>query len=263
MSDPIHLLNPAASWSGLPAVARARVRFASTWRGEPVLQGSYACNYGLHVGDVPETVMARRLALAAHHGISPVWMKQIHGTQCARLNATHASNPPEDAVVADAAYTTEPGVAAVIMTADCLPVLLTDHRGRAVAAAHCGWRGLLDGILEQVLSAFAADGLLDGPLHAWLGPCIGPESFEVGAEVYDAYCRADPLHAVAFKSLDGSANKWMADLQVLAVQRLQRHAEVVVDRDLRDTFRHPNLNSFRRNRITGRQASLIWLDTGH
>lgn len=252
-------------WPGLPAHLHARIGFLTTGRAESTGQSTYAFNLGLHVGDTPDAVLQRRTHLATHHRIAPVWMKQVHGCACVTLQAQ--DSVPHDALTADAAFTQHAGVAAVVMTADCLPVLLTDAQGRAVAAAHCGWRGLLDGVLDSVIDQFETAGLLDGPLHAWLGPCIGPASFEVGDSVRSAYVKADPAWGNAFRPIPGGLRdegrykpgKWLADLPELARHALQRRHPVTVDWDGRDTYTDPNLNSFRRNPVTGRQASLIWL----
>lgn len=248
------------NWDSLPPNLRLRIGFQTTWRAEHAGQSVYAHNFGLHVGDDAGSVLQRRVALAQALKVAPVWMTQVHGIECARL-----AGPPDDhtdTVTADAAWTTQPGVAAAIMTADCLPVLVTDHHGRAVAAAHCGWRGLLDGVLQNTVASFADHRFLDGPLHAWLGPCIGPESFEVGNDVRDAFMARHPQCAHFFSpSVAASGDKWLADLQGIAAHMLNVSTPTVISRDKRDTFRDPRLNSFRRDRITGRQVSLIWIKT--
>lgn len=250
-------------WPTLPADVRSRIGFAATDRNESAGASVYALNFGLHVNDDAAQVLERRRALALQCGAVPVWMTQVHGTECAILQQVPVHH--EDALTADAAWTRTSGVAATVMTADCLPVLMVDHKGRAVAAAHGGWRGLLDGVLQSTLQAFKAAGMLDGPLHAWLGPCIGPSSFEVGADVRDAFIANSPAFAAFFqqKMADplhhGTPAKWTADLQAIARTILQDHCDCIISSDPRDTFADPMLHSYRRDKITGRQASLIWI----
>jgi polyphenol oxidase len=245
------------AWPSLPEVARQRIGFASTHRGNPVADSVYGFNVGLHVGDEANRVLHRRASLALSLKAQPVWMRQVHGSECAVLDSTTPTH--EDCISADAAFATVPGVAAVVMTADCLPVLIADGKGTAVAAVHCGWRGLLNGVIESTLSRFAAQGLIERDLYAWLGPCIGAASFEVGSEVHHAFVARHQHHEICFQPHPVNSGKWLCDLQGLARLILQRNASVVIDADRRDTFRDPDFNSFRRNPVTGRQASLIWL----
>lgn len=175
-------------------------------------------NLGDHVGDEPAAVAANRAALATALAAQPVFMQQVHGVAVADLDAT-----PTDSTVADAGLTTQRGVAVTIMVADCLPVLLTDVQGRAVAAAHAGWRGLAGqggvGVLETTVAALREREGDEAVLMAWLGPCIGPTAFEVGAEVREAFCAHDAGASVCFQP-DVAPGKHWADLPGLARRRL-------------------------------------------
>jgi len=174
-------------------------------------------NLGDHVGDSPQSTQVNRQRLHDTLGTRPVFLKQVHGVQSVLLD-----NASEDGAEADACISVAPGVACTIMVADCLPVLMCDASGRWVAAAHAGWRGLAGdtghGVLEALLAAAPlCDTEPDGIL-VWLGPCIGPQAFEVGAEVVAAFCDRDPAAAGLFKPLPN--NKWLADLAGLARLRL-------------------------------------------
>ena len=208
--------------------APARVRAVCTTRAGGVSVAPFdSLNLGDHVRDDPVAVATNRRALQQAIAARPVFLQQVHGIAVATLDA---GTP--DATIADAAVTAAPGVACTIMVADCLPVLLTDREGSAVAAAHAGWRGLAGeggkGVLESVLESFwhfpsversqpAMKKVASNTL-AWLGPCIGPQAFEVGAEVRDAFCAADARAARCFTALGGG--KFLADLPGLARQRL-------------------------------------------
>ena len=208
--------------------APARVRAVCTTRlGGVSLAPFDSLNLGDHVRDDPAAVAANRQVLHAAIGARPVFLQQVHGVDVAVLDAGTL-----DGTVADACVTGMPGVACTIMVADCLPVLLTDRGGRRVAAAHAGWRGLAgegcDGVLESVLKSFWQYPGVDRSQFAtekeasetlvWLGPCIGPQAFEVGAEVRDAFCATQTGAASCFTSLGGG--KYLADLAGLARQRL-------------------------------------------
>jgi polyphenol oxidase len=176
-------------------------------------------NLGDHVGDLPHNVQVNRQRLQAAVGTRLVFLKQVHGLHSVVLAAAS-----EDGVQADACVTTEAGVACTIMVADCLPVLLCDAAGRWVAAAHAGWRGLAGedgtGVLEALLNTGSLRGTPPSDILVWLGPCIGPQAFEVGPEVRAALSDKDPAADVFFKPL--SPGKWLADLAGLARLRLQR-----------------------------------------
>jgi len=171
-------------------------------------------NLGDHVRDEPLAVAGNRERLAAFTSPArPVFLQQVHGTQVVRL----APDMP-DGIVADACVVQGPGVAATIMVADCLPVLFAHASGTAVAAAHAGWRGLVDGVLEVTAHALR-NAAGEGEIMAWLGPCIGPRVFEVGAEVCEAFVAVDHGAAAHFWPL--GKGKFLADLPALARRRLR------------------------------------------
>lgn len=195
----------------VPAGVRA---LCSTRVGGVSLPPFDSFNLGDHVRDDPAAVTANRAALAGLTAPArPVFLQQVHGTA-----VCHLDTATPDASVADAALVTTPGVAATIMVADCLPVLFAHASGRAVAAAHAGWRGLVGGVLEASVQALHASAG-PGEVIAWLGPAIGPTAFEVGDEVREAFVAADAAAARHFDA-HTSAGKWWADLPALARQRL-------------------------------------------
>lgn len=215
--------------------ASAQVHALCSTRAGGVSTGAFASmNLGAHVGDAPQAVAInrQRLQSALQHttpGARPVFLNQVHGASVLEL-ACGVS----DGACADAAVTSCAGLACTILVADCLPVLITDRQGRAVAAAHAGWRGLAGGVLESVLESFKALALMNRVLDAtqirangvlaaadllvWLGPCIGPQAFEVGAEVREAFCAVNAQAAAHFSPQAGG--KYLADLPALARQRL-------------------------------------------
>jgi len=176
-------------------------------------------NLGDHVGDLARSIQVNRQRLQDTMGTRPVFLKQVHGVDSVLLDASSM-----DGTVADACIAVGAGVACTIMVADCLPVLMCDTDGRWVAAAHAGWRGLAGvegvGVLESLLDAGALKDSSPQDILVWLGPCIGPQAFEVGPEVRAAFCAFDPSAAAFFKPTAG--DKWLADLAGLARFRLQR-----------------------------------------
>lgn len=231
--------------------APANVRALQTTRRGGVSSSPWGgFNLGDHVGDDPVQVAANRAALRRHLPDGPGWLKQVHG-----IAAVDLADCPK-AVEADASYSRVAGQVCVVMTADCLPVLFCDRAGTVVAAAHAGWRGLLDGILEATLDAMSADA---GEILAWLGPAIGPEAFEVGDEVRTAFVARDPAAAVAFRT--GQPGKWLADLEVLARQRLvQAGVTAIHGGGMCTVSDAERFFSYRRDGQTGRMATLIWLE---
>lgn len=200
------------------------VRAVFTTRRGGVSAGPWeSMNLGDHVGDVPQQVANNRALLAQAMAVTPVFLQQVHGTAVLTIDAKTADGQPADAAVAS-----QPGVACTIMVADCLPVLLSTLDGSVVAAAHAGWRGLAgqhgSGILEQTFKSFCALAHM-APAQAaintiaWLGPCIGPTAFEVGAEVRAAFVDSHPGAAACFTA--AAPGKYLADLAGLARLRLQ------------------------------------------
>lgn len=209
-------------------------------------------NLGDHVGDDGVTVAANRhrvgelLRLPAE----PLWLEQVHGTVVSGMDNRNC-HPQADASVA-----LKPNQVSIVMTADCLPVLFCDRAGTRVASAHAGWRGLCDGVLENTIEQLdcAADDIL-----VWLGPAIGPEQFEVGDEVRAAFMQHDVRAEEAFVPGD-QPGKWLADIYLLARQRLQQQGiEHIYGGGLCTVSDSERFFSYRRDSQTGRMASLIWL----
>ncbi|MGK3144612.1 purine nucleoside phosphorylase YfiH [Pantoea sp. C2G6] len=232
--------------------APSRVRACSTQRQGGISASPWdALNLGGHVGDNPEDVKRNRQLLVEKAGLPamPQWLDQVHATDVVGL-----SSAGETPLRGDACITTEPGVVCAIMTADCLPVLFCSDDGHEVAAAHAGWRGLCAGVLENTLAQFRSP---PDRIHAWLGPAIGPEAFEVGAEVRQAFMAQDSRAAHAFRP---AGEKYYADIWQLARLRLHAAGVSSVSADSRCTYtERDDFFSFRRDRITGRMATLIWL----
>lgn len=236
------------------------------WRDGAVLPGGM--NLGLHTGDDPAHVAENRARLLALAGQpDAAWLEQVHGAQIVRADEVIAAAPAAAAPVrADASVTDRAGAVCVVMVADCLPVLLCDAQGRAVGAAHAGWRGLAAGIVEQTAARVAT--LAGGDaceLHAFLGPAIGPRAFEVGADVRDAFLDTAPQSEHdetrrAFVALDGAPGKFLADLYALARLRLARAGVAHVSGGTACTVaERERYYSYRRDRVTGRMAAAIWL----
>ncbi len=217
--------------------------------------GGGGLNLGTHVGDAPPSVAANRQRLRALLPAEPAWLRQVHGVRVIdAAGAGAAAEPPE----ADASISTAPGVVCAIMTADCLPVLLADEQGRVVGAAHAGWRGLAGGVLQATVEAMRDAGA--GRVLAWLGPAIGPGEFEVGEDVVRAFAGFGDEAARAFRPRPGSAGKHLADLPALARLALAEAGVTDVAGGTHCTVGEPGeFYSFRRDRVTGRMASLIWI----
>ena len=217
-------------------------------------RGAYASlNLGDHVGDDPAAVAANRNFVRQHVGGEPAWLNQVHGTRVVdAAEFVGVAIPPE----ADASFARRPGAACVVMTADCLPVLFCDTAGTVVAAAHAGWRGLQGGVLEATVAAMGVPGC---DVMVWLGPAIGPQAFEVGGEVRDAFMANAPEAAEAFKP--AANGKWLADIYLLARQRLARLGVTrVFGGGFCTVSETERIFSYRRDGQTGRMASLIWLN---
>lgn len=261
------LLTPV--WPGLPA----NVTAISTLRAGGVSRAPYdapgidneqagsahgGLNLGTHVGDRVDDVFENRQRLQSVLPGPPAWLNQVHGS--AVLDAAKVGLC---APAADASFTTQRDTVCVVMTADCLPVLFSDRQGRVVAAAHAGWRGLAHGVLGCTVQAMRDAGA--GDILAWLGPAIGPSHFEVGQDVVQAFLNSAPdaeaaaqVHA-AFAPMASAAGKYLADIYVLARHMLAREGVVAVSGGTRCTVSEAaRFYSYRRDGITGRQASLIW-----
>ena len=200
-------------------------------------------------------VATNRLRLRRLLGLpgEPMWLRQVHGTRCVEL---HGDETP-GAIEADAAWTREPGVVCAVLTADCLPVLLAEREGRAVATAHAGWRGLAGGVLEAIVAAMPVPA---SRLEAWLGPAIGPHAFEVGPEVRAAFVDDDPGADAAFRP--GTGDRWHADLYRLARRRLRALGVARVSGGGHCTVAEADrFFSHRRDGAgAGRMATLAWIE---
>lgn len=235
--------------------APPNVKCLVTTRSGGVSRAPYdGFNLALHVGDDPKAVAANRQRLCGELPAAPLWLEQVHGVDV--VDIALRGGACESVPVADASLARTPGRVCVVMTADCLPVLLCDVRGTVVAAVHAGWRGLAAGVLESTVSAM---GVPSDDLLAWLGPGIGPDAFEVGDEVRAQFVAADASAARAFRAGE-RAGKWRADLYQLAQNRLnQAGVEQIYGGGLCTFSDADRFYSYRRDGVTGRFASLIWL----
>lgn len=239
-----------ARWPAPPLV-RAGI---TTRRGGDSKHPFQGFNLATHVGDDASVVSANRAAL--RQGLclpaEPCWLHQVHGS---RMVAA-AAGPGE---AADGSHASGPGRICAVMVADCVPLLLTDSAGRLVAAVHAGWRGIAAGIVGSALAAMGAPA---DQVLAWIGPCIGPDHYEVGADVRSACLRADPDATECFRPT--SQNHWLADLPCLVRRQLRRqgvstvHGGDICVHEQQDLF-----FSHRRDGQTGRMAALIWLERDH
>jgi len=245
---PLELLRPV--W-GAPPQVRAAMSTRRGGGGAPPFD-----TLSLHGGGA-DSVAENRRCFAEALGATPRWLSQVHGAAVVRLTAGDGCGPAPEA---DAGVTTEPGLGCVVLVADCLPVLMCSADGRAVAAAHAGWRGLAAGVLENTLAALQqAAGCDAGDVHAWLGPCIGPRMFEVGADVLQAFgtdpCQVSTPGFLRRDRADGS-RRWLADLPRLARARLHaagvHHVSGGHWCTVEDASR---FFSFRRDGLSGRMAA--------
>lgn len=234
--------------------APPQVRALITTRAGGASRGVYAgLNLGLNSGDDVDAVAQNRASLRQWLPAEPLWLRQVHGTSVVDAVAVDAS--PE----ADAAFARRPGTICAALTADCLPLLLCDAAGTTVAAVHAGWRGLCAGVIEQALLAMD---LAPQSLLAYLGPAIGPEAYEVGAEVRDAFVVADPKGDAGSAFVTGKPGKFYADLYALARRRLARSGVAQIYGGSYCTYtERERFYSYRRDGATGRMASLIWMET--
>ncbi len=230
----------------------AHIHAAVTLRSGGVSAGAYASlNPATHVNDDAGHVLANRqiirdmLKLPAE----PVWLQQVHGVNVIKADTSCGL------VQADASYTDQAGVVCAVLTADCLPLLFCGDQGKVIAAAHAGWRGLQAGVIQQTLQSMKCS-----HVQVWLGPAIGPEHFEVGADVRDAFLETLSGAHTAFRDTHGG--KWLADIYQLARIILSAHGITDIYGGDRCTVADPlSFYSYRRDGAqTGRMASLIWRD---
>jgi YfiH family protein len=231
--------------------APAHVRACVTTRAGGVSQGPWAgLNLGLRTDDDPAAVAENRARLERCLPQPPRWLSQVHGSVV--VDADDLDGMPQ----ADASVARRPGTVCAIMVADCLPVLLTDRAGRCIGAAHAGWRGLAGGVLANTIARMPA---APADLLAWIGPGIGPAAFEVGADVLDAFCADEPGNRDAFRPL--RAGKWLCDLPALARAALRRAGVGDIRGGELCTWSDPQrFYSYRRDRVTGRMAALLWME---
>lgn len=228
------------------------VRALITTRAGGVSSGPYGTlNLGTSVGDEPDAVAENRARLRAVLPGDPVWLKQVHGADVIDADA-HPVLPHADASIASGA-----GTVCVIQVADCIPVLFTDVRGTVVAAAHAGWRGLAGGVLQNTIRAMQVRGVSTDEILAYIGPGIGPSAFEVGGDVYEAFTAHDTGASGAFAAQPHG--KWLADLHALVRRALVGAGVARVHGEPLCTVSCPErFFSYRRDRITGRMAGLVW-----
>lgn len=245
-------MNTPADWIIPEWPAPYRVKALITTRLGGFSQGRYAgFNLGDHVGDEALAVRQNRDLLRKYLPAEPKWLKQVHGSQVANADILRA---PQEA---DASVARMANTLCAILSADCLPLLLCDENGSVVASAHCGWRGLAAGVIEQTVSAMRA---APATLLAYLGPAISPKAYEVSADVREAFLRGDAGAQQAFAPR--APGKWLADLYLLARQRLNCLGVKNIHGGNFCTYTEAGrFFSHRRDGSTGRMASLIWLDT--
>ena len=232
--------------------APATISARQSLRAGGVSAGPYASlNLGLHVGDSLANVQANRRQLVDAWDLpgEPCWLEQVHGTRIVNLDQDWSG-------AADGAVTARPGVVCVIMTADCLPILLADRRGSRVGAVHAGWRGLAAGVIPAAVTALGID---PNETIAWLGPAIGPGAYEVGAEVKAAFEAVEPELKSAFAP--NASGRWQADLYQLARFSLRNAGvESIFGGDQCTYSAAERYFSHRREAPCGRMASMIWID---
>jgi len=216
--------------------------------------GRYASfNVALHVDDLPQRVLQNRRNLYQMLRLpaEPVWLRQVHGN---RVIIVDKANKPATPEMADACICRHPRVVCAVLTADCLPILLCNRQGTQIAAIHAGWRGLLAGIIENTVRP-----MQDTDLMAWLGPAIGPERFEVGADVQHAFVEKSPLFDLAF--LPRLKNKWLLDIyQIARIILNSLQVKQIYGGDFCTFSDAQRFYSYRRDGQTGRMVSLIWRD---
>jgi len=233
--------------------APQRVQAACTLRAGGISRAPFdSLNLGDHVGDEPAAVAEnrRRVRTALALPCEPLWLQQVHGARVVDADAP----PGPGSGPADAAVTRTAGRVLAILVADCMPVLLASEDGHCIAAAHAGWRGLAAGVVEATVAAM---GVAGHRLHAWLGPAIGTDRFEVGDEVRETFMAQDARAERGFER--NRHGRWQCDLALLARQRLDALGVTRVGHAALCTYTHPaSCYSYRRDGRTGRMAALIW-----
>lgn len=235
--------------------APANIHAYVTTRGAALNAGPYgAFNTADHVGDDPAHVQACRTLLQKHFDFQhpPLWLDQVHGVHVVD------ADPATPRQAADAVSTQSIGQPLTIHTADCLPLFFCNRAGTQIALAHAGWRGLASGVIENTVKKFSNP----EDLYVWLGPAIGPNHFEVGNDVRDAFLSHDPQHTSAFllSTITPDGNHWMCDIYTLARQRLTAAGVTQISGGNFCTVNEEHFFSYRRDKITGRMLSLLWME---
>ncbi len=228
--------------------------FSTTRQGGFSMAPYDSFNLGDHVGDDKTAVKNNRTLLTEQLGLPqfPLFLNQTHSTKVIRL-PYHGVD-----INADAVYTNQKNHVCLVMTADCLPLLFTNQQGTEVAAAHAGWRGLCDGIIEQTVQCFKSD---PQDIMVWFAPAIGAKAFQVGQEVVDQFVAQDPQAISAFTPDPANPSKYFGDLYQLATQRLNKLGIVNINGGEHCTYHETqDFFSYRREGKTGRMASLIWFE---
>ena len=255
MTNAINLIEP--SW-----VAPQQLKAFCTSRHGGVSKSPFnALNLGLNAGDDSVDVLHNRSIVRSHLPAEPLWLKQIHGVTVSTPASRKASagKPFE----ADAAVTDTPNEVLAILTADCMPVFFASKSGNVIGAAHAGWRGLSAGVLENTLQEMLAlsPGINPKDIVVWMGPAIGPTAFEVGEDVLQAFAtQGQTILSKAFTPIDGNSGKYLANLYLLARERLRSMGIEQIDGGDFCTFNDSErFFSYRRDKETGRFASFIWI----
>lgn len=248
------LISTTIDWLVPDWPAAENVRAGTTLRGKGESRGAYtSLNLATHVGDDQQQVLKNRQRLGLSH--EPIWLEQVHSNVVIDVDSyipEQQEHPPK----ADAAFSTAKLQPCVVLTADCLPLLVTDKQATCVAAIHAGWRGLANGIIEATLDRLPVN---NHDLLVWMGPAIGPQVYEVGADVRQAFTQRDAKAETAFKQTDET--HWLMDIYQLATQCLNKAGVQQVYGGQYCTYTDSErFYSYRRDNITGRMASIIWLE---
>ena len=239
--------------------------FCTTRQGGLSQSPFNSLNLGLNAGDDSADVLQNRSILRSELPAEPLWLKQTHGVTVS--TPTSRSALIIGAFEADASVTNIPNEVLAILTADCMPVLFASRSGDVIGAAHAGWRGLSGGILENTIAEMVAlsPGLAISDISTWMGPAIGPSAFEVGEDVLQAFApQGQDILSKAFIPIPGGSGKYLADLYLLARDRLHTLGVKQIDGGGFCTVNDPErLFSYRRDKVTGRFASLIWISDKH
>ena len=255
MTSAINLIKPV--WAAQKQV----MAFCTTRHGGVSKSPFNTLNLGLNAGDDSVDVLQNRSIVKSHLPTEPLWLKQIHGVTVSTPASRNTST--DKPFEADAAVTNIPNEVLAILTADCMPVLFASKSGGVIGAAHAGWRGLSGGVLENTLQEMLAlsPELSPKDIVVWMGPAIGPTAFEVGEDVLQAFApQGQAILSNAFMPIAGSSGKYLANLYVLARERLRSLGIEQIDGGDFCTFNDSEkFFSYRRDKNTGRFASLIWI----